>query len=279
VLGPRALQLNKSFSYSGIADNEIHAWSCMGMFDNPPQTASAYGAYAPITDTTRSVASRSRSYLASNCSICHQPSGTAPGTMDLRYGGLLGELNAIGVAPSEGDLGLPSPQRIKVGVPEQSILWYRQQSTDPTVHMPKGSNVVDANAVPLFDTWIRSGLATLDSDEDGVADAADNCPRIANPTQTDGGGFGTSTPDGVGAACQCGDVNGDGRVDASDGPLIRGALAKVSGPLSAAANRRCDSASDTGECSIVSWARIQKRLSGATAAHDQSCDAAAVRGP
>lgn len=279
VLGLRAVQLNRSFSYSSGPDNQIHAWNCLGMFDAPTQPASAYGAYAALGDATRSVGSRARSYLASNCAICHQPFGPAPGSMDLRSKLLLGELNAIGVAPSEGDLGLPSPQRIEVGVPEQSVVWHRQQSTDPTIRMPKGSAIPDPNAVPLFDGWIRTGLATLDSDDDGVADALDNCPRTPNPSQTDGGSFGSASPDGVGAACQCGDVSGDGRVDAADGPLIRAALAKLGSGLSGAANSRCDSASDTGECTIVSWARAQKGLSGAAAAHDQSCAAAAIRQP
>ncbi|HTO55985.1 MAG TPA: PQQ-dependent sugar dehydrogenase, partial [Myxococcota bacterium] len=278
VLGLRALQLNKNFTYGGVVDNEIHAWSCMGMFDNTPQTASAYGAYPNISDGTHSAQSRARAYLASNCSICHQPAGPAPSSMDVRSSLTLAELNAIGVAPSEGDLGLPSPQRIKVGVPEQSVMWYRLQSTDPDIRMAKHTNVPDPNAVAVFDSWIRSGLATLDSDEDGVPDASDNCPRIANASQTDGGGFGSASADGIGAACQCGDVSGDGKVDASDGPLIRSALAKKS-TLPGAANARCDSASDTGECTILSWARIQKRLSGATAAHDQSCAAATIRSP
>jgi uncharacterized repeat protein (TIGR03806 family) len=279
VLGLRAAQLNRSFSYSSGPDNQIHAWNCLGMFDTPTQAASAYGVYAPIGDTTRTVNARARSYLAANCAICHQPLGPAPSSMDLRSKLTLSELNAIGVAPSEGDLGLASPQRIEVGVPEQSIVWYRQQSTDSSIRMPKGSSVPDPNAVPLFDTWIRTGLVTLDSDDDGVADSVDNCPRTPNPSQTDGGGFGSSSPDGVGAACQCGDVSGDGRVDSTDGPLIRSALAKLGPGLSGAANSRCDSPSDTGECTIVSWARIRKGLSGVPAAHDQSCAAATVRQP
>ncbi len=279
VLGLRALQLNRSFPYPSGADNELHAWDCMAMFDASPQTAAAYGAYAPMGDGTRTLAARARAYLAANCAICHQPLGPAPGSMDLRYTRLLGELNAIGVAPTEGNLGLPTPQRIRVGLPEQSVVWHRQQSTDASIRMPDGSLLPDPAAVAIFDAWIRSGLATLDSDADGVADAADLCPRIADPSQADGGGFGTSTPDGVGTACQCGDVNGDGRVDSRDAAPLRAALARTSGPLSGAANRRCVSPSDTGECSIVSWARIQKRLAGATAAHGQTCAAATELGP
>jgi hypothetical protein len=194
--------------------------------------------------------------------------------MDLRSSRLLAELNAIGVAPSEGGLGLPTPQRIRVGVPEQSVLWHRQQSGDTTIRMPDGSLVPDAAAVPVFDAWIRTGLATLDSDGDGDADGADNCPRTANASQTDGGGFGSTTPDGIGDACQCGDVNGDARTDNADLAPLRAALAQSGPALSGAANRRCDSPSDTGECSIVSWARMRKRLAGTTAAHGQTCAAA-----
>jgi uncharacterized repeat protein (TIGR03806 family) len=280
VLGLKAMQLNRSFPYPSGADNQIHAWDCMTMFDRSPQVASAYGVSAPIGDTSRSVGARARSYLASNCALCHQPLGPAPTSMDFRASRLLGELNAIGIAPTEGTLGLPTPLRIRVGVPEQSVVWHRQQSTDATIRMPDGSLVPDPTAVSVFDTWIRSGLATLDSDEDTVPDASDNCPRTPNASQTDGGGFGTSTPDGVGAACQCGDVNGDGRVDAIDPPLVRNALARVTPALSGAANRRCDSPGDTGECSIVSWARMQKRLvGGVVAAHGQTCAAALERLP
>jgi uncharacterized repeat protein (TIGR03806 family) len=279
VLGPRALQLNRSFAYPSGADNELHAWNCLGMFDAAPQAANAYGAYAALGDTTRSVQSRARSYLATNCAICHEPGGSAPGGMDLRWTRVLGEFNALGVAPTEGTLGIAGAQRIHVGVPEQSILWVRQQSTDPTVRMPRNSQVPDPSAVPLFDTWIRTGLATVDTDEDGVPDASDNCPRVADPTQADTGGFGSSTPDGVGNACQCGDVNGDGKVDAADVTKVRNSLAKLPPPLSGNQNRRCDSPSDTGECSVVSWARMAKGLAGTPAVHGQTCAAATQVGP
>jgi uncharacterized repeat protein (TIGR03806 family) len=278
VLGLRTLQLNKSFPYPSGADNEIHAWQCLAMFDNPPQTASAYGAYAALGDTSRTVDARARSYLASNCALCHQPLGPAPTNQDFRYTRLLGELNAIGVAPTEGNLGLTTPQRIRVGVPEQSVVWHRQQTTDATIRMPDGSLVPDAAAVTLFDTWIRSGLASIDSDDDTRADASDNCPRTANTSQSDAGGLNSAGADGIGDACQCGDVNGDGRADAADFVPLRSALTKLT-TLSGAANRRCDSASDTGECSIVSWARLRKAVAGTPAAHPQSCAAATELGP
>ncbi len=49
-----------------------------------------------------------------------------------------------------------------------------------------------------------------DSDADGVGDALDSCPLIANPAQAD------ADADGSGDPCQCGDATGDGRVQIDD---------------------------------------------------------------
>ncbi len=60
-----------------------------------------------------------------------------------------------------------------------------------------------------------------DSDGDGIGDRADNCPTVSNLDQTDRGGLGAGSPaDGIGDACQCGDVSGDGRVTIADATMI-----------------------------------------------------------
>ncbi|KAB2842046.1 hypothetical protein F9K50_02805 [bacterium] len=52
--------------------------------------------------------------------------------------------------------------------------------------------------------------ASLDTDADGVADAADNCPNVANADQADADG------DDVGDACEGLDTDGDGIEDGAD---------------------------------------------------------------
>jgi hypothetical protein len=60
-----------------------------------------------------------------------------------------------------------------------------------------------------------------DGDVDGRGDVCDNCPLRANVGQSDVGGLGNgSGPDGIGDACQCGDVTGDGRVTTADGVVM-----------------------------------------------------------
>ncbi|GEM_PF-1077598 len=71
--------------------------------------------------------------------------------------------------------------------------------------------------------WIDSviSLGSGDIDNDGILDSFDNCMHTANPTQSDTGGVGTATPDGIGNACQCGDATGDGQVTSFDAEWVK----------------------------------------------------------
>lgn len=60
-----------------------------------------------------------------------------------------------------------------------------------------------------------------DGDGDGRGDACDNCLYVGNTDQLDRGGIDSTTPDGIGDACQCGDVSGNGIVTGQDGNAIR----------------------------------------------------------
>jgi len=66
--------------------------------------------------------------------------------------------------------------------------------------------------------FVSGSVSPTDSDGDGVADFADNCPAIPNPLQTvnDQGATQMAKPDGVACACLCGDVNGDCVINSSD---------------------------------------------------------------
>jgi hypothetical protein len=60
-----------------------------------------------------------------------------------------------------------------------------------------------------------------DCDADGVAEAVDNCLFTQNPNQADAGGVASSVADGIGDACQCGDVTGNGIVNGQDAIAIK----------------------------------------------------------
>ncbi len=276
VLGVRTRQLRRDFPYPAVTDDQLHAWNCIGLFSPALTDPTGYGAYASITDTGESLQRRARAYLAANCAICHQPGGPAP-TMDLRYAGLLGELDTIGVPPTEGTLGLPNALRIKPGVKEESVLWHRVQSTVAAQRMPKGSLVPDALAVQVLGAWIDDELSVLDSDEDGFADGSDNCVHAPNQ-QSDTGGVLTGTPDGVGNACQCFDVNRTGRVQPDDYVALQQFLVGVS-PLPASAHRRCVQLDALGQCSVGDQVRIRRAVLGFGPPLPQACPAALEPAP
>src|SRR5262249_46455812 len=96
----------------------------------------------------------------------------------------------------------------------------------------------------------------------GVEAALDVCPLPANPDQTDSGGGGTSAPpDGVGDACQCGDVSNDGHVDVADVVALRDFLAQPSVPLPAPQKCNVGALAGVG-CDLLDTVLLRRGLAG-----------------
>jgi hypothetical protein len=71
----------------------------------------------------------------------------------------------------------------------------------------------------------HGGHGLDDTDADGWPDDLDNCADLPNPCQEDTGGLASTTPDGIGTMCQCGDVDGNGTANSGDSTLIKRAAA------------------------------------------------------
>ena len=113
-------------------------------------------------------------------------------------------------------------------------------------------------------------VSTDDSDADGVYDAIDNCPDTSNSDQIDRGGVNTTSPDGIGDACQCGDVNGDGNITNTDSRLIR--LSMFGWSLPSYDSAFCDVSGDS-QCTNTDAVIIQRTLLGFPPGISQSCTA------
>jgi len=101
------------------------------------------------------------------------------------------------------------------------------QASDGILSIQSLADPFDVVTVPvsLAKGNVFDHTGDLDSDLDSVADIVDNCPSFANPSQSDSGGIGAASgPDGIGDACQCGDVNGNGRVTTADATLVTRSL-------------------------------------------------------
>ncbi len=84
-----------------------------------------------------------------------------------------------------------------------------------------GAQFVDNYSISLTSLDIILDDEVLpDTDADGIPDSEDNCLYTSNADQLDTGGVGTTVSDGIGDACQCGDLNDDGVVDSNDAHWI-----------------------------------------------------------
>ncbi len=154
VLGVRTRQLNASFPYPTVVDNQLRSWNHIGLFQWDIGPASAYGALPRLQDAASPVASRARAYLDANCAYCHRLGGPTPVSVDLRYGIPLAQMNAILVPPSAGDLGLLNPFIVAPGSKETSVLWERMRLLNSNRMPPLGTSLVHDEAVDVVGQWI-----------------------------------------------------------------------------------------------------------------------------
>ncbi|WP_298183346.1 SO2930 family diheme c-type cytochrome [uncultured Pseudomonas sp.] len=160
-LGPKARQLNKSFSYAEGTHNQLQHWQQQGRLQGLPADLQGVpqNALWPTPRPGESLEKQARSYLDANCSHCHNPTG--PGRTS---GLLLDPATAIGisyglckqpVAAGKGSGGRLVD--IHPGQPEKSVLIYRLESVDPSVMMPElGRSSVHAEGVDVLQRWIAS---------------------------------------------------------------------------------------------------------------------------
>ncbi len=102
---------------------------------------------------------RARQFLDINCGFCHNPRGAAR-TSGLYLDHAETDLAKLGVckAPVATGRGSGNLQYdIVPGVPDQSIIIYRMESTEPEVRMPElGRNLVYTEGVALIREWIAA---------------------------------------------------------------------------------------------------------------------------
>ncbi|MCH9695548.1 MAG: PQQ-dependent sugar dehydrogenase [Gammaproteobacteria bacterium] len=159
ALGPETAQLNRDFTYSqtGRSDNQLETMDHVMMFSSPLAGAPAtLPALADPLDTSKSLDSRARAYLHSNCAQCHQPGGGSPVGIDLRYQTALPQTGACDIAPQAGDLGIANARIIAPGSSATSVLTERMNRRGTGAMPPVGSTIVDNAGVRLVRDWIDS---------------------------------------------------------------------------------------------------------------------------
>jgi hypothetical protein len=132
-----------------------------------------------------------------------------------------------GPALDQGDLvyaGLPAPD--SQGVYSTSVQLDEIAQGIQTYVWLTAANASGESPPSNAKLYPEGCVSATDADCDGVLDADDNCPYWPNPGQEDRGGRNNLLPDGVGDACQCGDVSGDGLITSDDTMIIKRAVAR-----------------------------------------------------
>ena len=171
VLGLNTAQMNRSYDYGGIVDNQLRTLNHIGLFtEDIGENYDGFPQWADPTDESLPLADRSRAYLAANCAHCHRPDVVSRSTIDLRYDIPLEETNTLNWVPSLGALGTEEGFIIDPRCnPGNSTLYLRLLTFSSNRMPPVASTLVDWEGSDLVRRWIASmdqptaveGLATV----------------------------------------------------------------------------------------------------------------------
>lgn len=158
TLGMNTWQLNRP-SLSDPATNQLKALITGGQLNAKPIEVEGVPSFAALTDTTRSLEDRCRSYLAVNCSHCHQQDGVASSPWSTKADFTTARTRLI-----NGDLntnfGDPANKVIAPGDPAHSMILKRLKG-EGVPRMPMGSTgPIDQAAIDLLTEWIKAGAPT-----------------------------------------------------------------------------------------------------------------------
>jgi uncharacterized repeat protein (TIGR03806 family) len=156
-IGPAARHLNRDYAYAGGKENQLAHWSRAGHLRGAPPPDQAPKLAAWDDPASGTLGQRARAWLEVNCAHCHNPHGPANNAgLDLRAA--QAEPYRWGLWKSPVAAGRGSGGRsfdVVPGRPDESILLYRIQSTDPGVMMPElARRLVDEEGVALIREWI-----------------------------------------------------------------------------------------------------------------------------
>ncbi len=157
-IGPSARQLNGDFKYADGTENQLIKWKNANVLRGGEDVKNA-PKLVHYDDATASLDARARAYLDINCAHCHNKTGPAQ-TSGLLLDWKTTDSTAYGfyktpIAAGRGSGNLKFD--IVPGKPNESILVYRMESTDPGVMMPELSRSQQhTEGVKLIKEWIKS---------------------------------------------------------------------------------------------------------------------------
>jgi mono/diheme cytochrome c family protein len=164
ALSTSTRQLNGTQVYGSQTLNQIKALSDAGYFTAPVTNVNNMPRYVKANDLTQSLEHRVRSYLAVNCSQCHQPGGYVPVGWDARATTKTDMAAIINGEVHGFNYGNPNSKIIAPGSLHDSLL-YRRVTGDAARMPPLASTELDPTAAQLLSEWILNELPSRRSFE------------------------------------------------------------------------------------------------------------------
>lgn len=158
-IGPKARYLNRDFPYSHGTQNQLSRLMDVGYLEGVPADRESISTVVAWDDESAPLDRRARAWLEMNCMHCHNLEGPASTTgFVLDYYETdpikLGVMKPP-VAAGQGSGGLLFD--IVPGKPEESILMFRIDSTDPGIMMPElPRRLVHKESSTLIRKWIEA---------------------------------------------------------------------------------------------------------------------------
>ncbi len=156
-IGPKARNINSQFNYGDEIENQLVKWNNLGLFsEHLPENIPKIKQW---NNEKENIDLRTRGWLDVNCAHCHHSGGSANNTgLFLDYSQK--DSKSLGIFKTPVAAGRGSGHlnySIVPGKPEESIMVYRFNSTDPGIMMPElGRTMVDKEGLKLIVEWISS---------------------------------------------------------------------------------------------------------------------------
>ncbi len=150
-------ELNQTTNMNGFAGNQLTLLGQYGYLNTNLTAPQTLPAFASANDSTRSLESRVRSYLAENCVQCHQPGGSGAQTWDARPWLPLDQTRLINGVP-DNNAGNPLNLLIVPGDTNHSVLLQHLLGTTFSRMPPLATHQLDQGSINLLTTWITTDL-------------------------------------------------------------------------------------------------------------------------
>lgn len=156
-IGPKPWQLNRSYEWWGNDVTQLQNWTDAGLLAGFTGDAPQGVSWTDPGNAT--LEQRARAYLDANCAHCHNPAGAADtSALHLNIDAPLDRLYGICKTPVAVGRGSGDrPVDIFPGRPQDSILVFRMEDSDPAIAMPElGRSAVHTEGVQVVSDWIAS---------------------------------------------------------------------------------------------------------------------------